>query len=35
MIAKIDFRKSLDTPTTLEKYSNMAGNTLSDYVSSG
>ena len=35
MIANIDVRKSLDIPTTLEEYSNMAGNTLSDYVLSG
>ena len=35
MIATIDGRKSLDIPTTLEEYSNMAGNTLSDYVLSG
>ena len=35
MIATIEGRKSLDIPTTLEEYSNMAGNTLSDYVLSG
>ena len=32
MIANIEGRKSLDIPTTLDKYSNMAGNTLSDYA---
>ena len=35
MIAIIEGRKSLDIPTTLEEYSNMAGNTLSDYILSG
>ena len=35
MIAKIEVRKKLDIPTTLEEYSNMAGNMLSDYVLSG
>ena len=35
MIATIEGRKSLDIPTTLEEYSNIAGNTLSDYVLSG
>ena len=35
MTATIDGRNSLDIPTTLEEYSNMAGNTLSDYVLSG
>ena len=35
MIATIEGRKSLDIPATLEEYSNMAGNTLSDYVLSG
>ena len=32
MIATIEGRKSLDIPETLEEYSNMAGNTPSDYV---
>ena len=32
MITNIEGRKSLDIPTTLEEYSNMGGNTLSDYV---
>ena len=32
MIASIEGRKSLDVPSTLEAYSNMAENTLSDYV---
>ena len=35
MIANIEDRKSLNIPTTLEEYSNMAVNTLSDYVLSG
>ena len=35
MIATIEGRKSLDIPATLEEYSNMAGNTPSDYVLSG
>ena len=35
MIATIEGRKSLDIPTTLEEYSNTAGNTLSDYILSG
>ena len=35
MIATTEGRKKLDIPTTLEEYSNMAGNTLSDYVLSG
>ena len=35
MIATIESRKSLDIPTTLEEYSNMTGNTLSDFVLSG
>ena len=35
MIATIEGRKGLDIPTTLEEYSNMAGNTQSDYVLSG
>ena len=32
MLVNIEGRKSLDIPTTLEEYSNMAGNTLSDYA---
>ena len=32
MIATIEGRKRLDIPATLEEYSNMAGNTPSDYV---
>ena len=35
MIVTIEGRKSWDKPTTLEEYSNMGGNTLSDYVLSG
>ena len=35
MIANIEGRKSLDIPTTLDEYANMAGNTLSDYALSG
>ena len=35
MIAIIEGKKSLDIPATLEEYSNMAGNTLSDYILSG
>ena len=35
MIATIEGRKSLDIPETLEEYSNMAGNTRSDFVLSG
>ena len=35
MIATIKDRKGLDIPTTLEEYSNMPRNTLSDYVLSG
>ena len=33
MIAIIEGKKSLDIPATLEEYSNMAGNTLSDTMS--
>ena len=32
MIATIKGRKGLDIPTTLEEYSNMPGNALSDYA---
>ena len=35
MIATIEGRKSLDIPATLKEYSNMTGNTPSDYVLSG
>ena len=35
MIATTDGRKSLEIPKTLEQYSNIAGNTLSDFVLSG
>ena len=35
MIANIEGKKGLDIPATLDEYSNMAGNTLSDYASSG
>ena len=35
MIANIEGRKSLDIPTTLDEYSNMVENTLSDYALSG
>ena len=35
MTASIEGRKSLEIPTTLEEYSNMAGYTMSDYILSG